>query len=276
MGSPAALAGAAHYAVHAAVRLRRDGLEHVAASGRIRLGFRRRDLRRVLAPQSGHEFGSCMAHDRAPPASNFIVAAGFIIAERTLYLPSVGAMIALASAIPWLYERFERQSVARVGGAAFIALLLALGIVRSVTRNRIWRDDDTLTRQSVIDAPDSYRTHFMLGAHLFSIGDLAGGEREYRRAIDLFPQDRLMAYAFAEQLRTSGKCDAAVPIYRWLFEAQPDSRRGHIGYAACMLQRHEYTEARQQALEWIRKGGRISLAREILAWSNAQRDSLKR
>src|SRR5213075_562362 len=47
--------------------------------------------------------------------------------------------------------------------------------------------------------------------------DLAGGEREYRRGIALFPQDRLMSCAFAEQLRTSGRCDAAVPIYRWLF-----------------------------------------------------------
>ena len=210
------------------------------------------------------------------PASNFIVAAGFIIAERTLYLPSVGVVIALGSAVPWLYQRLDRQSSIRIVAASAAVLLLALGVARSITRNRVWRDDDTLNRQSVLDAPDSYRTHFMLGAHLFSIGDFTGGEREYRRGIELFPQDRLMAYAFAEQLRTSGRCDAAVPIYRWLFELQPDSRRGHIGYAACMLERHEYAEARHQALEWIRKGGRLSLAREVLASSNAQRDSLKR
>src|SRR6185436_3069334 len=41
------------------------------------------------------------------PASNFLIPAGFIIAERTLLLPSVGVVIAIASAVPWLYERLE-------------------------------------------------------------------------------------------------------------------------------------------------------------------------
>src|SRR6202008_3577506 len=62
------------------------------------------------------------------PASNFLLPAGFIIAERTLLLPSVGVMIALASALPWLYERFGEVRLARVAALAGLAVLLGLGL----------------------------------------------------------------------------------------------------------------------------------------------------
>jgi tetratricopeptide (TPR) repeat protein len=207
------------------------------------------------------------------PSSNFIVPAGFIIAERTLLLPSVGAMIALASAIPWLERAFAGRRVVRTASAAAIVAVVALGAVHSYRRNTIWRDDDRLWRQGVVDSPNSYLAHFRLGLHLLSSGEYREGEAHYRRAIELFPHDPTMAYSFAEQLRTTGRCDAAMPMYRWLFEASPESRRGHIGYAACLLEARRYEEARHEALVWLDRGGRISLAREILVAAKAGRDS---
>jgi tetratricopeptide (TPR) repeat protein len=207
------------------------------------------------------------------PASNFLVPAGFIIAERTLYLPSLGAMIAVCSALPWLYERFGDRRGAQLAGAAALAVLLALGIARSVSRNRVWHDDATLHAQGVIDAPTSYRAHFQLGVHYFQTGRLAEGETHYRRAIELFPHDPVMAYAFAEQLRVVGRCDAALPIYQWFFAARPDARQGRMGYALCLLQFRRYDEARESALLWMSRGGRPSIGREVLASVKAGLDS---
>ena len=207
------------------------------------------------------------------PASNFIVPAGFIIAERTLLLPSVGAMIAVASAIPWLEQAVAGRRGARIAATIAVASVVLLGVVHSARRNTVWRNEDRLWRQGVVDSPNSYLAHFRLGLHLLSSGAYREGETHYRRAIDLFPYDPTMAYSFAEQLRTAGRCDAAMPIYRWLFEASPESRRGHIGYAACLLDARRYDEARREALVWLDRGGRISLAREILVAAKAGRDS---
>lgn len=209
------------------------------------------------------------------PASNFLVPAGFIIAERTLLLPSVGAMIAVASLIPMLSARVASARRARVVGAGAVALLLGLGIARSYSRNPVWRDNDSLFRQSVIDSPNSYRSHFMLGAHEFSASRFAEGEAHYRRAIELFPHDPLVAWAFAEQLRAAGKCEGAVPLYHWLFTVRPDARRGHLGYAACLLLQGQFEDARSEALVFMARGGRVSLGREILAGVKAARDSMR-
>jgi hypothetical protein len=207
------------------------------------------------------------------PASNFLLPAGFIIAERTLLLPSIGAMIAVASVVPWLYERFGEGRSVRGLAVAALALVLALGIARSHTRNPVWRNDQTLHTQGVIDSPDSYRAHFQLGFFYVNNGRYLEGERHYRRAIELFPHDPLLAYTFAEQLRVAGSCEAAIPLYRWLFAKQPEGRLGHLGHAYCLLQRREYDAARAETLLWLRRGGRVSLGRELLASVKAARDS---
>jgi hypothetical protein len=182
----------------------------------------------------------------------------------------------VAGALSWIVHRLRENHVARVAAHAALAAILALGVARSVSRNRVWHDDDRLWRQGVIDSPDSYLAHFRLGLHLLSIQQHREGEAHYRRAIDLFPHDPIMAYSFAEQLRGAGRCDAAVPIYHWIFRVWPDSRRGHLGYGACLLAMGRYDEAREQALIWIRRGGRVTLARQLLVAARAGRDSVTR
>ena len=209
------------------------------------------------------------------PSSNFLLPAGFIIAERTLLLPSVGAMIALASAVPWLYARLEQRPVAQYAAGAAVIALLALGLARSHARNPVWRDNETLFRQAVVDAPDSYRAHFMLGTHLFERKQKVEAERHYRIALRLFPYDPLMAHALAEQYRGAGMCPPAVPLYEWYFQLEPDASRGHLGYAQCLLLSFRLDEARAAALRGIRKGSRVGTAREIITAAKAASDSMQ-
>lgn len=209
------------------------------------------------------------------PVSNFVVPAGFLIAERTLLLASVGAMIAIGSALPALEGFVAARRLPRASIATVVGVLAMLGIARSVTRNPVWANDDRLWRQGVVDAPDSYLAHFRLGLHLFSTQRPVEGERHYRRSIELFPYDPLVVYSFAEQLRVLGRCDAAMPLYGWLFETQPESRRGHLGRAICLLGARKYDLAQHDAIEWIKRGGRVSSAREILVAARAGRDSMR-
>lgn len=208
------------------------------------------------------------------PASNFLVPAGFIIAERTLLLPSVGAMLAVGSAVPWIYRRMEAVKAPQYAAAAALAVLIGLGLARSFARNPVWNDNDTLFRRQVKDSPRSYRANFMLGLHLFENKRKAEGETYYRRALQLFPYDPLMAFGLAEQYRQAGMCAPAITLYRWLFTLEPQSARGHDGLASCLLVTLNLEEAKQQALESIRAGGNLREARAIISTANQARDSL--
>jgi tetratricopeptide (TPR) repeat protein len=171
--------------------------------------------------------------------------------------------------------RIQDRATLRRLGAAVVVILIALGIGRSVTRNRAWHDNETLFRQGIIDAPDSYRSHFMLGGYLFEHGRRAEGETHFRHAVRLFPYDPLMLYALAEQYRRAGLCDAAIPYYQALFQMAPNQYRGHNGLAACYLMTGRIEEARRQAIAGIRVGANVPRAREILGLANQARASAR-
>ena len=92
------------------------------------------------------------------PVANLIYPAGFYVAERTLYLPSAGLVLAAAAAL----ARLPRQRLRLV-----VAVLVLLGGIRTFLRVPVWRDDARVTRSITEDSPRSYVGHSrMAGVYL--------------------------------------------------------------------------------------------------------------
>jgi protein O-mannosyl-transferase len=113
--------------------------------------------------------------------SNLILPSGILLAERTLYLASVGACILLAL----LWDTLR----GRVGHAAVgaVAVVLAAGAIRSLMRSEIWRSNDTLFPQIVRDAPGSFRSYWIAGMLAYEVGDRRRGEELMKQAIRVYP-----------------------------------------------------------------------------------------
>ena len=218
-------------------------------------------LARRGRPASVASFGIAWLCVTLLPTSNFIIPAGIILAERTLFLPSLGAMLALGATAPFvaraLSQRFGDARARAILATAGIGTILIAGAWRSTTRTQIWRDNDTLFKQAVLDVPESYRAHYMLGAWSFERGRKLEGEQHYRRAIHLFPYDPFMSYNLAQQYQFAGIIRGAIPMYRWTFEIAPSFREGHgrANLALCLIAEGAYAEAREQALIGMRLGG---------------------
>ena len=94
------------------------------------------------------------------PVSNLVLLIGATMAERFLYLPSVGFAIAAAALLYRLKERIPVRAVAMV--------LVALLAVRTFARNFDWKDNLTLAQADVSSAPRSARLQEMLASSLFA------------------------------------------------------------------------------------------------------------
>ncbi len=120
------------------------------------------------------------------PVSNVLFASGVVLAERTLYLASVGACFAAGAAA----ERFlvsRRPMVA----AATVSVVLAFGI-RTWTRTPTWRDDRAYLLTLLTDHPESYEAHLAAGRVLKGANSLEQADRELAIARQLFPRDSVV------------------------------------------------------------------------------------
>jgi hypothetical protein len=181
------------------------------------------------------------------PVHNVLVPTGIMVAERTLFLPSIGAVIALGGIGALLLERAGPWT--RLGLATATGTLLVLGEYRSTTRHAVWSDQFNLWYHTAnVDAPKSYRAHEALAESYFNIGVERMAEHEYRLAIKYAPTTlaRPMT-AYAARLRSRGFSYPAAEVYRKVIGLQPSSLLDRAALIACLVDLGRYREAIFQA-----------------------------
>ena len=116
------------------------------------------------------------------PVANVFFASVFL-AERTLYLASVGICLAAGA----VAERYLVTRTVMVA-AATASVVLAFG-VRTWTRTPVWHDDRAYLLALLADHPESYEAHLAAGRTLRGANALDQAERELAIARRLFPRD---------------------------------------------------------------------------------------
>ena len=167
------------------------------------------------------------------PVSNLV--SGVVLQERTLMLPSVGAVMIFGAAFQFLL-RTATTAPARYALATLVGVLTVAGTLRSAFRNPAWHDNLTLFTQMVKDAPLSYRAHYLYGSELFGIGRAAEGEAELRRAIALARNDSDPYNYLATKYREAKLYVQAVPLYRQALAIRPSRPDSRFGLSLSLLE----------------------------------------
>ncbi|MFN0178437.1 MAG: hypothetical protein ACKVZ0_06520 [Gemmatimonadales bacterium] len=199
-------------------------------------------------------FGLVWAGIAIFPVSNVLVPTGVVLAERTLFFPSIGMMLAIGGGLAALWRHPATRPGLRLVVAGAALVVIGLGASRSASRFRVWRNNEIYWRQAVIDAPRSYRAGHAYAQLLFATGDRAGGEREFRRAVALYPKALTVYNANANRLRLAGMCADAVVFYDRTLIVEPQAVAARSGMIACLLYDGRYAEASAAAKD----GGRIA------------------
>jgi protein O-mannosyl-transferase len=202
------------------------------------------------------------------PVSNVIVPTGVLLAERTLFLPSVGFMIAVGGAAAMVAAR-ARGLLRRLGPAAIYAcaVLVAASVARSVERERVWRNDPFLSVRTVQDAPRSFRAQRAYADVLFAIGQPQLALDAYARALALAPRASVWRVRndFARALRGQGdRSSEAVQLRQSLAERpDQDDDRGYL--IAADLATGDYRAAALEADTALARGGKLEVFRGLKA-----------
>lgn len=184
------------------------------------------------------------------PVSNLLVATGFIMAERTLFLPSVGVVFVAGALFSAAEARARRAD--RLVAYAVVALLVVLGLARSIDRQRVWKNNDVFFAQLLKDAPDSYRAHFLYGRLVGGYNRYGEMETQYKQAVKLFPYDITMTMAIASDYYRGGFCQPAVTLLEWSYSVEPLAVDGRYEYVQCLSTMHRWADVRTAGLDALR------------------------
>ena len=140
------------------------------------------------------------------PTSNVFVLIGSIMAERFLYLPSVGLAGLLVAAVVALGRRSGWPPLGKSKAAwATVGIVCLALAARTYARNADWKDEVSLWTSAVEVVPESGKAHYNLGQALQLVpGRLNEAIAEYRKALRIDPSD-------AESHTNLGNALAAMP-----------------------------------------------------------------
>jgi tetratricopeptide (TPR) repeat protein len=100
------------------------------------------------------------------PVSNLLFPIGAIMAERFLYMPTIGLLACLVMAIYAAGERVRLKRFAPV----VLCVVTAAFAVRTWVRNSDWQDTRSMAEATVRSSPNSYKAHELLAATLYGNG----------------------------------------------------------------------------------------------------------
>ena len=113
--------------------------------------------------------------------ANILVPTGTIMGERLAYLPSAG--FCLLVTLVFFRLGFPNRKLAT---AVFAIIVTALAM-RTVIRNRDWRDNFTLFSAAVRAVPGSARAHAGLGGEYMRRDQLDSASREFQIVLGIYP-----------------------------------------------------------------------------------------
>ncbi len=153
------------------------------------------------------------------PVIGLVQVGGQSIADRYMYIPSLGILILV---IWGVYEltRQRRYLAMAVSGVLVVALLVCC----AATRRQLgyWRNSGTLMRHALDVTKDNYIAHANLGFALFEKGRLDDAIAEFQEAIRLNPDFAEAYFNYGNVLVRKDDLDGAIRLFETAIGLYPD------------------------------------------------------
>ena len=125
------------------------------------------------------------------PASNLLFPVGFVVAERILYVPSMGYAILVGIGFDKLLRR--RSEIIKLLVKFGLCFVIVVHCVKTMERNRDWQSATTLFSAGIRVNPLNGKLYNNLGHEYEQAGNQTYAEELFRKAIE-YQSDDIGAY----------------------------------------------------------------------------------
>lgn len=151
--------------------------------------------------------------------SNLVFKIGTIMAERLMYLPSLGFAVIAGEIFSVGFSRFKKYKKVLIG--ALVMLLAAYG-VQAVKGNRLWSDEKTLFENAYKYGPNSVVNMTNMASILSRSGKQEGALEKIENALALEPKNAPALYLRGQIKMLIEKPSEAEQSWRDAIKAQSD------------------------------------------------------
>lgn len=154
--------------------------------------------------------------------SNLVVPVGTLLAERTLYLPSVALAFWIGFGAQALARHRSVSRWVRRATAAALGVVLCAFALRTVLRTPVWKDSATVIETSFHQHPEDFRAQWFHAERVAEAGDSTGSLVFWRQAFDIYPDHPRFLTAYARMLLALGRADQADSMIERATSLHPD------------------------------------------------------
>ena len=171
--------------------------------------------------------------------SNAIFNVGTSMADRFMYLPSLGFCISIAAISGFLFKINDGESINfKFNWGLPLILLLLAGSYKTIARNSIWENNFKLYEEDVKNASNSARIHLYYGIELIGKHGRSGKEEYIHLAIKeiswsarINPDFHHAHYNLAVAYEKAGRYDDAIASYLNTLALEPQHLKGNLNVA---------------------------------------------
>jgi len=165
----------------------------------------------------------------------------WIVAERYVYLSSIGIYVALAFLVSKL---LKKQSYYKPTIVIFIMIVILL-TVRTIVRNIDWKNQDNLWLAAAKTSPSSAQNHNNLGDLYGRRGDLDRAAEEFKAAIKLLPNYADAYHNLGNVYSRIGKMEEAITSYKKALEFNPRLWQTYENLGAIYFNQQDFSKAEE-------------------------------
>uniref|UniRef100_A0A672IIM1 dolichyl-phosphate-mannose--protein mannosyltransferase n=1 Tax=Salarias fasciatus TaxID=181472 RepID=A0A672IIM1_SALFA len=203
------------------------------------------------------------------PASNLFFRVGFVVAERVLYMPSMGYCVLVAHGLGRLCSLLGRWGTAVL--SVSLLLLLLLFSWKTVQQNHVWLSREALFRSGIQTLPHNAKVHYNYANFLKDSGRHQEAILHYTAALRLYPRH---ASAMNNLGTLTRSVEEAERYYRKALETNPQHNRALFNLGNLLKSQGKEKEAEALLKDSIHFGPHFADAYSSLASLYAEQKRL--